>query len=76
MTTTLTTNSSVLTQSNGTSCQAARDEVAKLAYAAFQQDGSQHGHDLRNWFDAEVCVKARPAMDKHADHHAGSASSR
>ena len=74
-----TTNANDLKRSSGTCCPDSHDEVASLAFAAFERDGSEHGRDIRNWLDAEARVKAKHSTEKHAhhvDHHARSASSR
>ena len=63
----------------GACCQAMHDEIACAAHGTFVKHGSQDGHDVQNWLEAEVLVKAKHANAKHAHHehhHAGSASSR
>lgn len=42
-------------------CASVHDEVARTAYALYEQRGSQDGHAERNWLDAETQVKARHA---------------
>jgi len=39
------------------------DEIAIAAYKLYEKEGSVHGNDLRDWFEAENIV-----MEKHAKH--------
>ena len=39
------------------------DEIAKAAYKLYEKEGSVHGDDLRDWFEAENIV-----MEKHEKH--------
>lgn len=39
------------------------EEIAKVAYQHYEEKGSVHGNDLRDWFGAEKIV-----MDKHEKH--------
>ena len=38
----------------------ARSAVARSAYLAFVNQGSQHGHDVQHWLEAEKNLRARP----------------
>ncbi len=35
------------------------DEVARVAYDLFEKRGNVHGHDMQDWFNAEMIVKKR-----------------
>ena len=39
------------------------DEIAKVAYELYEKEGSVHGNDLKNWFEAEKIV-----MEKQERH--------
>ncbi len=39
------------------------DEIAKVAYKLYEQEGSFPGNDLKYWFEAENIV-----MEKHEKH--------
>lgn len=39
------------------------DEIAKIAYDLYEKEGSVHGNDLKDWFEAENIV-----MDKREKH--------
>jgi len=39
------------------------DEIAKVAYELFEKEGSVHGNDLKDWYEAENIV-----MEKHEKH--------
>ena len=39
------------------------DEIAKVAYELYEKEGSVHGNDLKNWYEAEKIV-----MEKHERH--------
>lgn len=53
-------------QSNtGSCCQTTHDEVARAAFSLYEKHGSQDGHDVRNWLDAEAHVKAKHAGAMH-----------
>ena len=39
------------------------DEIAKVAYELYKKEGSVHGNNLKNWFEAENIV-----MEKHEKH--------
>ena len=39
------------------------EEIAKVAYELYENAGSVHGTDLKNWFEAENSV-----MGKHERH--------
>jgi hypothetical protein len=39
------------------------DEIAKVAYTLYEKEGSVHGNDLKDWFEAENIV-----MEKHERH--------
>ncbi len=41
------------------------DEVAKVAYDLFEKRGKVHGHDMEDWFNAEMIVKKR--LEKERD---------
>jgi hypothetical protein len=40
------------------------DEIAQVAYELFEKRGCVHGHELRDWLDAEKAVAARSAKGK------------
>jgi hypothetical protein len=39
------------------------DEIARIAYELYVKEGSVHGNDLKNWFEAENIV-----MEKKGKH--------
>ena len=39
------------------------DEVARVAYELYKKRGRAHGHDLKDWLEAEKIV-----MEKHERH--------
>ncbi len=41
------------------------DEVARVAYDLFEKRGRVHGHDMEDWFNAEMIVKRR--FEKETD---------
>lgn len=43
----------------GSCCTATHDEVARVAFSLYEKHGSQDGHDVRNWLDAEAHVKSK-----------------
>jgi Cu2+-exporting ATPase len=49
-----------------------RDDVAKKAYALYEKDGRQEGHDKQNWLAAEAEISGHGSDEHkgHADHHA------
>ena len=38
---------------------AAREEIARVAYGLFEQRGCAHGHDQEDWLEAERLVRQR-----------------
>lgn len=50
---------------DGSCCTANHDEIAKAAFCIYEKHGSQDGHDVRNWLDAETHVKAKHASSVH-----------
>lgn len=50
---------------SGTCCAAHHDEVARAAFTLYERQGSQDGHDVRNWLDAEAHVQAQHASTVH-----------
>jgi hypothetical protein len=38
---------------------AAQERIKERAFAIFEKRGSQHGHDLQDWFRAESQILAR-----------------
>lgn len=39
------------------------DEIARVAYELYKKRGMAHGHDLKDWLEAE-----KIAMEKHERH--------
>ena len=39
------------------------DEIARVAYGLYKKRGMAHGHDLKDWLEAEKIV-----MEKHERH--------
>lgn len=34
------------------------EEISRLAFQLFEQDGAQHGKDLEHWFNAESMIES------------------
>jgi hypothetical protein len=47
------------------------DEVARAAFIIYEKHGSQDGHDVRNWLDAEAHVHAKRADSQHGHKPGG-----
>lgn len=60
----------------GQACATMHDAVACAAYRLYTKHGSQDGHDVRNWLDAEVLVKADRTGLRHAPQIAVTMSGR
>jgi Cu2+-exporting ATPase len=52
----------------------AQDEIAKKAYALYQEEGGKEGHAEKNWLEAEAQLQhasaTHPDHPDHGDHHA------
>ena len=42
---------------NGTHACDDREEIARVAYELYLRRGSEHGHDLEDWLQAEQAVR-------------------
>lgn len=75
-----TMNSAISAQSHRSdltsSCAATHDAIARAAFRLYQQQGSQDGHDLRHWLDAEVLVQTDHASIRPAPQIAVAMSGR
>jgi hypothetical protein len=72
---TMNTTNSSHHQSDGAACsQTTHDEVARAAFSLYEKNGSQGGQDVRNWLDAEVHMKMKPASAAHGIQPATKAS--
>jgi hypothetical protein len=47
-------------------CQSTHDDIARAAFGLYEKHGSQDGHDVRNWLDAEAHVRAKQASGLNA----------
>ena len=52
------------------------DEIAKAAFLIYEHHGSEHGHDVRNWLDAETHVHSRRSVSKRAHREAERSNAR
>ena len=50
-----------MSERNETRKGTSMEDIAREAYSIFQQNGSQHGHDIEDWLEAERRLSASDA---------------